>query len=72
MAIQYNQMSRDDEAIEAAKQALEIRPDSPNAVMMIAMSYISKRDKESARKYLPRLKELDEDLAKVLEKALEK
>jgi hypothetical protein len=40
--------------------------------MMIAMSYISKRDKESAKKYLPRLKELDEDLAKVLEKALEK
>ena len=40
--------------------------------MSLAMAYISKADRESAKALLPRLRELDADLAVILEKALAK
>jgi hypothetical protein len=69
IAIQYSQMSRDDETIDFGKQALEVRPESEQAIMMVAMSYVNKRDKESARKYLPRLKELRGNLRERLRRS---
>jgi len=41
-------------------------------MMVIAMSYVQKGDKVNARSYLAKLKELDENLASILEKALDK
>ena len=40
--------------------------------MMLAMTYISKADLESAKALLPGLRELDADLAAILEKTLAK
>jgi tetratricopeptide (TPR) repeat protein len=61
-----------DDAIAALKQAIEIKPNSEQAMMGLAMSFISKGDRDSARALLPRLKELDESLASILEKSLAK
>ncbi len=53
-----------------SSQPTSVRPNSEKIVMFDAMTYVQKGDKEAARTYLPRLKELDEDLAETLEKAL--
>ena len=66
------QTARHDDAIAILKEALDVKPNSERAMMSLAMTYISKGDKESARAYLLPLKELDEDLAAILEKALGK
>ncbi len=38
--------------------------------MALAMNYVSKGDRKSARELLPKLRELDADLAESLEKVL--
>jgi len=70
LAMVLSTVGRYADAIAYGKQAIEIRPNSGRIVMVVAMTYVQKGDKESARSYLPRLRELDEDLAKTLEKAL--
>ena len=70
LGIAYNQTSRYDDAIASLKEALLVKPDSERAVLSLAMNYIAKGDRDSARELLPRLKELDKDLAQILEKAL--
>jgi hypothetical protein len=40
--------------------------------MFVAMTYVSKGDKDAARQYLPQLKELNPQNAQLLEKALAK
>jgi Flp pilus assembly protein TadD len=72
LGMAYYQTGRYDEAIAALKEALEVKPDSERAVMSLAMTYIGKGDRDSARTLLPRLKELDDNLASILEKALSK
>jgi len=70
LAINLSVTGRFDDAIISAKAALEVKPNAEKTVYFIALNYIDKGDKETAASYLPRLKELDEDLAKKLEKAL--
>jgi hypothetical protein len=41
-------------------------------MMMVAMSFVSKGDRDAARHYLPRLKELHPANAEILEKMLAK
>jgi Flp pilus assembly protein TadD len=70
LAMSLGVAGRYDEAIAYGKEALELRPNSERIVMVVAMTYVQKGDKETARTYLPVLRELDTELAKVLERAL--
>jgi Flp pilus assembly protein TadD len=70
LGMAYTMMARHDDAINVLQQAIEVKPNSERAVMALGMAYLAKNDKESARRLLARLKELDDGLAGILENAL--
>jgi Flp pilus assembly protein TadD len=70
LGMAYNQTGRYDDSIAALKEALEVKSNSEHAVMMLAQNYVAKGDRAAARELLPRLRELDENLANILERSL--
>ena len=53
----YQQLHKDDDAIEAYQRALQIEPDAPKVFFAMGIAYAAKRDTESAFKWFRRARD---------------